>query len=152
MITHLQHFSLSEFREWSGDMSPRLVVMLDVLRHMLGSPIEISAHPDALGRKLGLSESAHNVDFWGEVLAVDCFVRGVYYRAQAAAVVEAAKIVGFTGIGIYPYWKNNKGETQAGFHFDVRPTRKMGMPATWAYYDGKSVSIEHGLNKLEARA
>ena len=32
-----------EFREWSEDMSPRLVTMLDVLRFRFGRPIAISA-------------------------------------------------------------------------------------------------------------
>jgi hypothetical protein len=41
-MIYAQHFDAEEFREWSDDMSARLVTMLDVLRFKLGSPIEIS--------------------------------------------------------------------------------------------------------------
>ena len=86
-MIYAQHFSAEEFREWSDDMSPRLVTMLDVLRFRLGRPIAISASEYALGRNLGRGQmSEHNIDEWGEVLAVDCFVSGVYNRAQAEAV------------------------------------------------------------------
>ena len=52
-MLYAQHFTQEEFREWSDDMSPRLVTMLDVLRFRLGSPIGISASEYALGRELG---------------------------------------------------------------------------------------------------
>ena len=69
-MIYAQHFNQEEFREWSDDMSARLVTMLDVLRFKLGSPIEISASEYALGRELGRGKmSEHNVDHWGEVLA-----------------------------------------------------------------------------------
>ena len=77
-MTYAQHFSQEEFREWAEDMSPRLVTMLDVLRFRLGSAIAISASEYALGRNLGRGKmSDHNIDEWGEVLAVDCFISGV---------------------------------------------------------------------------
>ena len=82
-MIYAQYFSQEEFREWSDDMSPRLVTMLDVLRFRLGRPIETSESEYALGRNLGRNElSEHNVDEWGEVLAVDCFISGVYNRAD----------------------------------------------------------------------
>jgi hypothetical protein len=31
-MIYAQHFTQEEFREWSDDISPRLVTMLDVLR------------------------------------------------------------------------------------------------------------------------
>ena len=129
-------------------MSPRLLVMLDVLRHILQSPIFISKNDQALGRRSGLSESEHNVEFWNQVLAVDCFVKDVHTYAQALRVVESARIVGFTGIGVYPQWTNNVGRRQVGFHFGVRPSRKMDNPATWGYYDGKFVSLDYALSQV----
>jgi len=36
-MIYAQHFDAEEFREWSDDMSARLVTMLDVLRFKLGS-------------------------------------------------------------------------------------------------------------------
>lgn len=149
----LYHFDAKEFGEWYGDMSVRLLVMLDVLRHWVGSPISISPVKGALGRNQGLnSESAHNVDRWGEVLAADVFIKGVYLRSQADAVVEAAKKIGFTGIGVYPDWVNAKGETQVGFHFDVRPTRDPNNPAAWGRVNGHWVSIESALNHIPKEA
>lgn len=145
---NMQYFNTSEFREWYDLMSPRLLTLLDVLRHQLGLVIEISGHHYALGRNLGESESCHNVDKWGEVLAVDCFVgKNTSYR-EAKRIVNTAKSIGFTGIGVYPYWANNDGNRQCGFHFDVRPTRNMGDPAMWGYFDGKFKSIDDALAEL----
>lgn len=130
-------------------MSPRLLTLLDVLRHQLGLVIEISGSPEALGRKLGASsESCHNIDKWGEVLAVDCFVGNNTTYRDAKKIVNTAKAIGFTGIGVYPYWTNNKGQRQCGFHFDVRPTSNMGDPAMWGYFDGKFKSIDDALAEL----
>lgn len=148
---HLENFKEGEFREWWYQMSPRLLTMLDLLRYRLGSAIDISKADEALGRELGPDkQSEHNVDLWGEVLAVDCFVSGVYFRAQAEAVVDEAKKLGFTGIGVYPGWKNNKGEQQVGFHLGVRPTRKMGNPSLWGYIGKKEVSLMNAIQKIPA--
>lgn len=146
---HAQYFDAEEFREWADDMSVRLVTLLDVLRHMSGRIIEISAHADALGRELGHGDwSAHNLDRWGEVLAVDCFVSGVYYREQAEAVVDLARRIGFTGIGVYTDTRNNRGEDQVMFHFDVRPYRDMGTPSTWGRVAGEGTSLIVALQSL----
>ena len=135
-MIYAQHFSQEEFREWAEDMSPRLVTMLDVLRFRLGRPIAISASEYALGRNLGRGKmSEHNIEEWGEVLAVDCFISGVYSRQQAEAVVYEAEAIGFTGIGVYSDTHNNCGEEQVMFHLGVRPNEDMGSPAT----DRKSV-------------
>jgi len=145
---HLENFNSDEFRLWWPEMSPRLLTMLDLLRYRLGSPISISKAKGAIGRQDD-TESEHNVSKWGEVLAVDCFVAGVYGRAQVESVVHEAKKLGFTGIGIYPSWSNNKGEKQCGFHLGVRPTRKMGNPATWGYMNGEFVSLMKALRTIK---
>ena len=148
-MIYAQHFSQEEFREWAEDMSPRLVTMLDVLRFKLGSPIEISGSEYALGRELGRNElSEHNIDHWGEVLAVDCFVRGVYNRAQAEAVVYEAEGIGFTGIGVYSDTHNNYGVDQVMFHFGVRPNELMGNPATWGRVDHDFTSLMEAIQSL----
>lgn len=136
---HLEHFSPHEFREWWPHMSPRLLTMLDVLRHQIRRPIVISPNPDALGRRLGDSESEHNIDRWGEVLAVDCFVIGIETRAQVGWVLTFSRAIGFTGIGVYPDW-TLQGRQTIGFHFGVRPTRQMRDPATWGRLGGEYVS------------
>ena len=150
-MIYAQHFTQEEFREWADDMSPRLVTMLDVLRFRLGSVIEISGSDYALGRNLGRGKmSEHNIDHWGEVLAVDCFVCGVYNRAQAEAVVCEAEGIGFTGIGVYSDTHNNRGEDQVMFHLGVRPTRMMGRPAKWGRVNGKYTSLLEAIQSLKS--
>jgi len=150
-MIYAQHFDAEEFREWSDDMSARLITMLDVLRFRLGIAIEISASEYALGRELGVGKmSEHNIDEWGEVLAVDCFVSGAYNRAQAEAVVYEAEAIGFTGIGVYSDTHNNRGEEQVMFHLGVRPNELMGSPATWGRVDHDYTSLMAAIQSLKA--
>ena len=150
-MIYAQHFNQEEFREWSDDMSARLVTMLDVLRFKLGSPIEISASEYALGRELGRGKmSEHNIDHWGEVLAVDCFISGIYNRAQAEEVAREAKAIGFTGIGVYSDTHNNYGEDQVMFHLGIRPTEMMGSPATWGRVDHDYTSLMAAIQSIKA--
>ena len=150
-MIYAQHFKAEEFREWSDDMSPRLVTMLDVLRFRLGSAIEISASEYALGRELGVGKmSEHNIDHWGEVLAVDCFISGVCNRAQVEAVVYEATGIGFTGIGVYSDTHNNSGEEQVMFHLGVRPNEMMGSPATWGRVDHDYTTLMAAIQSLKA--
>jgi hypothetical protein len=150
-MIYAQHFSAEEFRDWADDMSPRLVTMLDILRFRLGSPIAVSGSEYALGRNLGLGAlSEHNVDHWGEVLAVDCFISGVYNRAQAEAVAHEAEGIGFTGIGAYSDTRNNQGEPQVMFHLGVRPNELMGSPATWGRVNGEYTSLMAAIQSLKA--
>ena len=149
-MIYAQYFSQEEFREWAEDMSPRLVTMLDILRFRLGSPIAVSGSEYALGRNLGVGKmSEHNVDHWGEVLAVDCFISGVYNRAQAEAVVYEAEQIGFTGIGVYSDTHNNQGDDQVMFHLGVRPNELMGSPATWGRISGKYTSLIAAVQSLK---
>jgi len=150
-MIYAQHFNQEEFREWSDDISPRLITMLDVLRFKMGSPIEISASEYALGRELGVGKmSEHNIDHWGEVLAVDCFISGVYNRAQVEAVVNEATGIGFTGIGVYSDTHNNSGEEQVMFHLGVRPNEMMGSPATWGRVDHDYTTLMAAIQSLKA--
>ena len=150
-MIYAQHFSAEEFRDWADDMSPRLVTMLDILRFRLGSPIAVSGSEYALGRNLGRGKmSEHNIDEWGEVLAVDCFIGGVYNRAQAEAVVYEAEEIGFTGIGVYSDTRNNQGQEQVMFHLGVRPNEDMGSPATWGRVNGKYTSLIAAVQSLKA--
>jgi len=150
-MVYAQHFDAEEFREWSDDMSARLVTMLDVLRFKLGSAIEISASEYALGRNLGRGKmSEHNIDHWGEVLAVDCFIGGVYNRIQAEAVAHEAEQIGFTGIGVYSDTRNNQGQEQVMFHLGVRPNELMGSPATWGRVDGGYTSLMAAIQSIKA--
>lgn len=146
---HLYYFAPKEFRGWWEFMSGRLLVLLDALRNACGSRILISPHKHALGRRSGAyDESTHNIDFWGEVLAADVFVEHVHYRAQVIQIVELAKTIGFTGIGIYPHWKNSNGERQCGFHLDCRTNRTPSRPATWGRIQRKYVVLDAALAQI----
>lgn len=147
----LQHFHPSEFGVWFEQMSPRLLVLLDSFRNQVGSAVSISGSDQALGRKLGKqSASAHNIEYWGECLAADLFIDGVFLRAQVSSVVELAKRVGFTGIGVYADTNNNKGQPQVMFHLDVRPDRSMGSPATWGRVRGQKTTIDNAIQHCPA--
>lgn len=146
----LEHFNADEFREWWPNMSPRLLILLDVLRFQLRRPVIISPHPNALGRKLGLlMDSEHNVERWGEVLAVDCFVSGAKTKADAILIYKTAKDIGFTGIGVYPEWRLGNGKICVGFHLGVRANRPMGDPAKWGYVLGQYCTLRHAFNSIE---
>ncbi len=132
---HVENFSDDEWRGW--DVSPRLKVLLDVLRFQLGAAIQISGSSQALGRRTGKSQSEHNVELWGQVLAADVFIDGIHTCQEADMVVTLATRLGFTGIGVYSDTTNNQGQRQVMFHLGVRPTRKMGDPATWGRVHGK---------------
>lgn len=127
MTIHMEHFRPAEFREWWGQMSVRLLHVLDAFREEWGEPCVVSPHPDALGRNLGADGSSqHNVDRWGEVRACDLFPRGMDDRADFARAYEIAKYVGATGIGIY-----TDTRPSPMIHLDVRVDRSVGDPATW---------------------
>lgn len=146
---NLYYLTPKEFRGWWEFMSCRELVLLDALRHACGSKLLISPHPKAIGRKLGKdNQSTHNIDYWGEVLAVDVFIDHVFYRNQILKIVQLAKTIGFTGIGIYPHWKNGKGEQQCGFHLDTRPNRTPSSPATWGKIFNKYVSLEAAIAQI----
>lgn len=121
----LRYFAPDEFRNWWGQMSPRLLVLLDVLRYSWGQPIIVSPAEGALGRH-DAGESQHNIDQWGEVRAADVMPDGIGRASQVRQCVEDARVLGFTGIGVYPHWSPSPG-----LHLDVRESRDLGDPATW---------------------
>jgi len=144
-----EYFSTEEFREWSDEMSPRLVTMLDVLRYQLGRAIIISPHPDSLGRNLGRDDmSAHNIDHWGEVIGGDFFVDGVIHREAVEDVAHKMKMIGFTGIGVYSDTHYLDGPHPM-FHGDVRPNENMGSPATWGRVEGKYTSLMAAIQSVK---
>lgn len=129
-------------------MCPRLLVLLDVARTMHGR-IEISSALGAVGRRKGDDRSQHNIEYWNEVRAVDCFVIGVKTQKEAREFYHLARNVGFTGIGVYPQWTNNYGEQQVGFHLDTRRDRDPKNPATWGQVDNEWVSLSHALSTIK---
>jgi hypothetical protein len=124
--------------DWLPHMSVKLLVMLDVTRHMYNRRIEISPAIGAMGRRLGQSASQHNVDRWGEVRAVDIMPDGIITREDAYSFFQLAVSVGFKGIGFYPHWSPSPG-----FHLDVRESNRPGKPALWGRIkkDGETLNV-----------
>lgn len=150
---HLENFVRREFKNKHGDwwplMSPRWLVLADVLRFRIGRAIWISNSNYALGRRLSTSDqSEHNVNFWDYCLAGDVFIDEIFTQAQARKIVALATELGFTGIGVYADTTNNFGQAQVMFHLGVRPTRNMGDPATWGRVAGEYTDIETALAAL----
>jgi len=138
MYSNLRYFPKEEYREWADDMSPLLVFLVDRFREEWGDIVEVSPHPDALGRNLTLDNlSQHNFRLYGVVNAGDYFPKGMNTPEDRARAFKIAKKLGFTGIGIY-------ADTTPSnmIHLDVRNTRIVGNPATWSRIDGEYKPIE----------
>ena len=155
---HLKWFKNHEFvregRNWLPMYNPRLLILLDVFRHLTG-PCILSPHPLALGRMSYPKRpgTLHKYDSEEGVRAIDVFPNnntktGIYKDFHMWAVAEewihAADMIGFSGLGIYPQW-TYKGEQRCGIHLDIRNTKKI---VTWGFIDGKQVSIEQALETL----
>lgn len=125
-------FARDEFGEWADMMHPALLFALDVLRDALNAPVVISPAKGALGRRMGMSTSLHNVDFHGMVYAVDVLLPMAWGAAEGFEAARELRL--FSGIGVYPFWK-----PRAGLHLDVRHLSPLNpskgatprTPATW---------------------
>jgi hypothetical protein len=135
----LKHFSASEFGVWYPLMSNELLIKLDTLRDLLGSPVFISPVSGGIGRHGGGS-SQHNVDKWGEVRAVDVFAKiggeFVTTQSQRQRLYDAARQAGFTGIGIYTDTIYNSAPANL-LHVDVRQDKTPNAPALWSRVNGQ---------------
>lgn len=152
----LVHFRRSEFTrggvDWWPRMDPRLLVLLDVFRHQWGKPVEISAHPDALGRDVAVDVvSDHNVNRHGMVLAVDVQPAVIIEQADARRAIRIARAIGFTAIGFYPNWR-----PRPGLHLGTRRDRRPEDPAVWgavAVAGAQTyVSLDEALARLPMRS
>lgn len=134
----LKYFSPDEFGPWYPQVSAALLQKIDAFRERWGAPVRISPAEGAIGRHGGeSSKSQHNVDYWGEVRALDVFpmvpngLGGYRYMKtleERQRAVELARAVGFVGIGVYV-------DTVPGnmLHVDVRES----VPLHWTRIDGK---------------
>lgn len=132
-----RYFAREEFGPWVNKVHPALLFALDALRDTLGSPVVISPAAGALGRRLGMSKSLHNVDVFGMVFAADVLLPLSWGVAEGFDAARKLRL--FSGIGVYPFWK-----PRAGLHLDVRhlsavnPTKGATplTPATWGAVRG----------------
>ena len=160
---HLRYFKNHEFvregRNWLPMYNPRLLILLDVFRHLTG-PCILSPHPFALGRMSYPKRpgTLHRYDAEEGVRAIDVFPTlkpkhisiskddemwdDVYMWAIAEEWIYQADKIGFTGIGFYPQWTLH-GEQRPGLHLDIRES-----PYQWGWVDGKQVPIEQALETL----
>lgn len=149
-------FAPHEFGAWADMMHPALLFALDVLRDALNAPVVISPANGALGRRMGMSTSLHNVQFHGQVYAADVLLPSSCGVDHGFDVARALRL--FAGIGAYPFWR-----PRAGLHLDVRhlattnPTKGATprYPATWGGVVGAGgrqeyVSAAAALARFEA--
>lgn len=149
MSNGLKYFQPWEFdlsrhngQDWWPHMQPELLELLDKVRDAWGRPIGISPIRGALGRRLKLSFSDHNVDRWKMVRAADVFPVMDQSPSAARMFFEVCKSAGVTAIGCYPHWINGHGNQQCGWHIGYRPERT-DTPATWGMIRYKRRGIQH---------
>lgn len=154
-MKELMHFVENEFidetgKNWFQQMSLKQLALLDQLREESGYTILIKKTVGAIGRESGgTSQHVCTSNTWKEVRATDISVftaeGKALNREQAKRFVTLAKRIGFTGIGVYPFWST------PGFHLDSRWNKPAGAPATWSdigkYPKHDYTSIEVGLEK-----
>ncbi len=115
----LRHFKAADFGIWWPFMSAELLHKLDEFAEWFqGRPI-ISPASGALGRLTGSESSQHYPS--PLINAADLMLPGIALRDA----VDAARFLGFHGIGIYPDWSPHHG-----IHLDMRPDRSPSNPAT----------------------
>ena len=151
-----RYFAREEFGPWLNQVHPALLFALDVLRYTLGSPVVISPAAGALGRRLGMSNSLHNVDVFGMVFAADVLLPLSWGVAEGFDAARNVRL--FSGVGVYPFWK-----PRPGLHLDVRHLSAVNpskgatplRPATWGAVRGAGgrqeyVSAAAALARFEA--
>lgn len=150
----LNYFHTDEFRGQKAQVSPRLLVMVDVYRFMWDDKVMVSPHPNAIGRTDGGGQ--HDYKRWGEVRALDLMPEGIVTLENAERSIEIARTIGFTGIGFYPHWDldgNPENGVRPGIHLDVREDRTPENPAIWGgVKQGKKqvyVSIDEALAEMK---
>jgi len=136
----LKYFTPQEFGVWYPLMNNQLLKKLDKFREILDSPVYISPAEGGLGRHDN-SDSMHNVDKWGQLLAVDVFptIEGqrVFSAEGRQKVYDAAIEAGFSGIGLYV---DTSPSNMA--HLDVRKANNI---ATWSRIAGQYRGINEVL-------
>ncbi|MEM8615354.1 MAG: hypothetical protein AAGF20_00315 [Pseudomonadota bacterium] len=148
-MIRLQHFKASEFRGHKGAYPAEFLEALDAFRAHWGRPVHISPAPGAMVRRAGRSASRHNIDRWGQCLAIDVFPEGMVSAGDRQWAVVQALCDRFTGVGVYPEWTmpGRKGGLHLGMPHLARepdgsrhkPTRNwFHDPALWSAWPSKN--------------
>jgi hypothetical protein len=106
----IKWFTPAEFGRDYNKVEFDLVVMLDRLRTLIGAPITIKGAFATTGHS---KKSQH---YLGR--AADINIKGVSLLDAFNAAVK----IGFTGIGVYPFWRT------PGLHVDIRDSKQ---PVYW---------------------
>ena len=118
----LKHFTASEFGVWWPLMDEDLLYKLDQFRDYLQAPVIISPARGSLGRLSSKTkESQHYPRPF--VPAADVMLP----ESTLQQGYEAARFIGFHGIGAYPDWR-----PYHGMHLDMRKGRTSSNPSLWA--------------------
>lgn len=113
----IRYFSASEFRPDPDKMDQSIVLLMDTIRDLFGSPIYITSawSPGTGHSALSQHYVGKAVDFWIEDIsfkkAVDLMQEFISYPPDGIGVAEKV------GLGIYPHWSD------PGFHLDTRGTK-----------------------------
>lgn len=119
----LRHFSASDFGLWFPLINTKTLINLDEFREVLGYPVYVSPVVGAVGRLPGAGVRNGSSHIPSPLIdAVD-----VMTDAPLSEAYDAARKVGFHGIGLYPDWKPRQG-----LHLDMRSERTAQNPATWS--------------------
>ena len=135
----MRYFKEEEFNGWYDQLHPELKTKLDEFRRLINRPVLISKAEGAVGRKDD-SNSRHNVNKWGSVMAVDIFPKNIKTVEDCNFIYDKAVEAGFKGIGLYPYWRQG-----IGFHLDIRNQDRV---SRWALIKGGYVSYLSGLKEI----
>lgn len=135
-VAKLVHFEEDEFRGEHYWLSVGLLQRLDEFRGLLNRKVWPSP---AKGSMLRLDDQSSQ-HFYGRAIDVICEA-----GTSPRAAYNAAKLAGFTGIGVYPNSGGIRGRLR--LHLDIRPGSHV---ATWGEVNGHVVSItkaiQHGEN------
>ena len=121
-IGPLKWFEPGDFGAWFPLLDTDLIIKLDQFADYLQTRVIISPAPGAIGRiGTGAESSQHFPKPY--IYAIDVMSPGASLEDQ----YQAARAVGFHGIGLYPNWK-----PYHGVHLDTRTDRDADNPAEWS--------------------
>lgn len=115
----LRHFSPVEFRASWLVMDRDFLYTLDEYRERLGRKVMISPAPGSLYRAFDNGDHGHLPLAVADVMLPE--------GPDLETAFNVALEVGFTAVGVYPFW-----EPYPGLHLAKRPNRTPADPATWA--------------------
>lgn len=100
-------------------LSPDLLFKAQELRELIDSPLIITS-----------GFRADSLTQHGKGLALDLMAPEYTKQNGLLELYLKAEKVGFTGLGVYPYWKY-QGQLRGGIHVDIRELQSGQLNARW---------------------